>query len=250
MRVNRAKQVRKHLKFYRIVCGINLPYNVILDSNFIYAALKFKLDIRERLNKMLQIPGGDSASFFITKSAIEELESLGSKGTESLEFAQTYCTVIDDKEFANEELAHEKLVAFLENMQKNQDDSRSRSYFVASQDKDLRSVVSSRLPGVPLIYLNKVSVVLEPPSEASRNFKKRVESSKTNMSAAEQAIVDEIKTHEAKREAARRAKAELLSKMERTKKKATAANPMACRKADATSKSSKKKKSDKYRGAK
>jgi hypothetical protein len=70
------------------------------------------------------------------------------------------------------------------------------------------------------------------------------------MSAAEQAIVDEIKTHEAKREAARRAKAELLSKLERTKKKATAANPMACRKADATSKSSKKKKSDKYRGAK
>ena len=198
MRVNRAKQIRKHLKFYKIVCGVNLPYNVILDSNFIYAALKNKLDIRERLNKMLQIPGGDSASFFITKSALDELQSLGEKGAEALEFANSYCVVLLDTEFSTEELAHDKLLAFLENMQLNPSDHRSRSYFVASQDKDLRSVVNSRLAGVPLIYLNKVSVVLEPPSEASRKFKKRVENSKSTISAAEQTIVNEIKTHEAK----------------------------------------------------
>ena len=250
MRVNRAKQIRKHLKFYKIVCGVNLPYNVILDSNFIYAALKNKLDIRERLNKMLQIPGGDSASFFITKSALDELQSLGEKGAEALEFANSYCVVLLDTEFSTEELAHDKLLAFLENMQLNPSDHRSRSYFVASQDKDLRSVVNSRLAGVPLIYLNKVSVVLEPPSEASRKFKKRVENSKSTISAAEQTIVNEIKTHEAKREQARQAKALLASKLERIKKKATAANPMACKKADTTSKTSKKKKSDKFRGGK
>lgn len=248
MRVNRAKQIRKYLKFYKIVCGVHLPYNVILDSNFIYAALKNKVDIRERLNKMLQIPGGDSATLYITKSALDELQSLGEKGKDSYVFAQEHCSIIQDTEFSKEELAHEKLVAFLENMQLNQSDHRSRSYFVASQDKDLRAVVNSRLAGVPLIYLNKVSVVLEPPSEASRNFKKRVENSKTTISAAEQTIVNEIKANDAKREEARQAKALLASKLERVKKKATAANPMACRKADTTSKTSKKKKTDKFRG--
>jgi U3 small nucleolar RNA-associated protein 23 len=250
MRVNRAKQVRKHLKFYKIVCGINLPYNVILDSNFIYAALKYKLDIRERVNKTLQIPGGESATFYVTKSALDELQSLGGKGAEALEFAQSYCSIIQDTEFAKEELAHDKLVTFLENMQLNPTDHRSRSYFVASQDKDLRSIVNSRVAGVPLIYLNKVSVVLEPPSAASRNFKKRVENSKSTISAAEQTIVDEIKTHDTKREEARQAKALLAIKLERVKKKATAANPMACKKADTSSKTSKKKKADKFRGGK
>ena len=39
---------------------------------------------------------------------------------------------------------------------------------MATQDKDLR-VRLSRLPGVPTIYFNKVIIVLEPPSNASKN---------------------------------------------------------------------------------
>lgn len=38
---------------------------------------------------------------------------------------------------------------------------------VATQDKDLRLFLAS-IPGIPLIYLNKVTVVLEPPSQASK----------------------------------------------------------------------------------
>ena len=48
-----------------------------------------------------------------------------------------------------------------------------RNYFVATQDKDLRLAIG-RIPGVPLIYLNKVSLVLEPPSVVSRNFGEKV----------------------------------------------------------------------------
>ena len=245
MRVNRAKQIRKHLKFYKLVCGVNLPYNVILDSNFIYAALKVKLDIRERLDKMLQIAGGDTAVLYVTQSALDELRHLGSKGATALEFGQSHCTVIKDSEFANEELPHEKLLMFLQNMKLNPDDSRSRTYFVASQDKELRAAINNRIAGIPLIYLNKVSVVLEPPSEASRNFKRSVEKSKSKMSETERTIVNEIKSNEAKREEARQAQAFKLA--ERIKKKATAANPLSCRKADSSSKTSKRKKSDKYR---
>jgi hypothetical protein len=135
-------------------------------------------------------------------------------------------------------------------MKLNTSDSRSRAYFVASQDKELRAIINARIPAVPLIYLNKVSLVLEPPSEASRKYKMRIENSKSSISAAEQIIVNEIKAQEAKREEARKAKALLAMKMERTKKKALASNPLACQKADKLSKTTKKKKADKFRGKK
>lgn len=88
MRLSRAKQMRKHLRFYRIVYGIAPPYavsrpivwvwtqsgmmsrhnfdthvptllrstalkQVLLDGNFIHMALKVKMDILDRLKKLL-----------------------------------------------------------------------------------------------------------------------------------------------------------------------------------------------------
>lgn len=50
---------------------------------------------------------------------------------------------------------------------------KMKNYFIASQDKDLRMRVGS-VPGVPIIYLNKVTLVLEPPSQDSRDFSKEV----------------------------------------------------------------------------
>lgn len=50
---------------------------------------------------------------------------------------------------------------------------QKRRYFVASQDKDLRQGMSS-IPGIPIIYLNKVTLVLEPPSTASQNYRNTV----------------------------------------------------------------------------
>jgi hypothetical protein len=50
---------------------------------------------------------------------------------------------------------------------------KTKSYFVASQDKDLRMRVGS-VPGTPIIYLNKVTLILEPPSQDSRDFSKEV----------------------------------------------------------------------------
>jgi len=42
MRVTRAKFYRKYLRFYRIVYNIVAPYNVLIDGNFVFAAIKNK----------------------------------------------------------------------------------------------------------------------------------------------------------------------------------------------------------------
>lgn len=52
---------------------------------------------------------------------------------------------------------------------KQQTSNLSRQYVVATQDKHLRHELS-KIPGVPAIYFNKVSLVLEPPSKSSRSF--------------------------------------------------------------------------------
>mmetsp|Transcript_12732 Transcript_12732/g.12385 ORF Transcript_12732/g.12385 Transcript_12732/m.12385 type:complete len:89 (+) Transcript_12732:64-330(+) len=85
MRVNRAKFVRKYLRFFKIVYGVNPPYDIILDGNFIFAALKVKLDIQERLDKLLQ---GETVRIHVLKSVLTELAAAGPKTSTSLEFAK------------------------------------------------------------------------------------------------------------------------------------------------------------------
>jgi U3 small nucleolar RNA-associated protein 23 len=99
MRVNRAKFVRKYLRFFRIVYGITPPYDIILDGNFIHAALKVKLDIRERLEKLLQ---GEKIRICVTKSVLKELSEAGPKTVEALQFAKKFCEIIDDDAFSAE----------------------------------------------------------------------------------------------------------------------------------------------------
>lgn len=48
-----------------------------------------------------------------------------------------------------------------------------KKYFIATQDKDIRQAVGN-LAGVPTLYFNKVTLVLESPSEASKNFNNQV----------------------------------------------------------------------------
>ena len=99
MRLNRAKFIRKYLRFFRVVFNLVPRYNVsfaslylpiictsiltfhikpvliqiILDGNFIFGAIKFHVDIEERLRKLLQ----NEIKLFILRSSIQELEGLG-----------------------------------------------------------------------------------------------------------------------------------------------------------------------------
>jgi rRNA-processing protein FCF1 len=94
MRFHRSKLVRKYLRFYRIVYGIEPPYDIILDGNFIYAALNHHTDIRDRLYSLLQ---ETKVRLHVTRSVINELTELGPKSSSSLEFATKFCSIIEDK---------------------------------------------------------------------------------------------------------------------------------------------------------
>mmetsp|Transcript_6789 Transcript_6789/g.10214 ORF Transcript_6789/g.10214 Transcript_6789/m.10214 type:complete len:197 (+) Transcript_6789:96-686(+) len=188
MRVNRAKQYRKFLRFYKIVYGVSAPYHIILDGNFIYAAVKFKVDIEERIRKVLQ---GESVTLYVTKSTLNELSSLGTKTKLALEFAQRHCIELNDMSFPGE-VASEKLVAFLVDSSHERKGSQ-RKYVVASQDRELRISVSRAIAGVPLLYLNKVTLVLEPPAGKSRDVNMQLEDAKSAVTPDEIEVLKIIK---------------------------------------------------------
>ena len=111
MRVLRAKHVRKSLRFYKIVFGINEnPYNVccqitykfdviftikiILDGNFIFKALKLKIDLRNRLETLLQ---GSAIKLYVLRSVVKEMEQIGNKAQSAIQFANSLCEIIEDE---------------------------------------------------------------------------------------------------------------------------------------------------------
>ena len=210
---------------------------MILDGNFIYAAIKVKLDIKERLEKLLQ---GETVRLFVLKSVLTELNAVGPKAAEAFKFAKTFCTVIDDDAFAGEETPAERLVACLRKQAKDRSSSSSSSssknYFVATQDKDLRARLAA-IPGVPIIYMNKVVLVLEPPSSQSKETSLEIEATKESLTPLEAEVLEKVNKR-AKgvnivggEFAAARSVDDSSTTQERRKRKATGANPLASKKA-------------------
>lgn len=262
MKINRAKAIRKYLKFYRLVFGIKAPFNVILDGNFIYEAIKHKIDVLDRVKRSLQ---GEEVRLFVTSSILAELKKVGPRAEQALEFATKFCHEIDDSKFLDfGEAAADRLSAMMKQTQDNfvkgtDDKDCTARYFVATQDKKLRKCLGG-IPGTPLFYLNNVSFVMEPPSNASKNFNRDIEGQKVALNEKESAIVSQLmdKTKGKKRNAAgnvvgagpeeKDSSEKVGGTDQRVKKKAKAANPLSTRPADVGSSKSRKKKAARFRG--
>lgn len=139
--------------------------------------MKYKLDVRHRLESLLQ---ESNMKLFVLQSTINEMQSVGQKAAEALAWAQECCEVINDTQVtSNNPLDRYKKVL------------EKKRYFVATQDKDLRGALNT-LPGVPILYLNKVTMVLESPSKASLEYNNKAENIKMSAGEAEQDFMNKL----------------------------------------------------------
>ncbi|CAM9887901.1 unnamed protein product [Laminaria digitata] len=178
MRVTRAKQYRRHLRFFRIVYGISAPYKasfgrenqwlnpimapVILDGNFMHGCISAKVDIQQRLASVLQ---GASLQLFVPRAAREELKALGPDFQDAYKFAMGHCRGLplppnrnpegDDEETSEADPAREILATI--------GPDNAAKYLVASQDEKLR-VKLRRVPGCPLVFVSRTVLLMEQPS--------------------------------------------------------------------------------------
>lgn len=80
---------------------------MILDGNFIFKALKHRIDIRNRIETLLQ---GSSIKLYVLQSIVKELQTVGQKAHDAIQFVTLFCETIDDSKLAgsnpNEKLVH------------------------------------------------------------------------------------------------------------------------------------------------
>ncbi|KAF3046366.1 hypothetical protein E8E12_005531 [Didymella heteroderae] len=171
MKLKRAKAYKKLLHQYELNFGFREPYQVLLDSAILQDAYKFKIDLVGRLEKVL----GAKVKPMITQCDMRHLYDAKPKN-ETL--------ILQAKEYERRRCGHHELeepLSTLECLSSVVDPKGSGSnkhrYVVASNEKEVRAKMRS-IPGVPLIYISKSVVLMEPMTSATEDFREREEKSK------------------------------------------------------------------------
>lgn len=100
-----------YTKFYESCLKyIILHIQVVLDGNFIFTALKYKLDIRHRVETLLQ---ESNIKLFILKSVLDELRNVGDKASSALAWAQECCEILDDSRLSDTSTPLDRLKSVL-----------------------------------------------------------------------------------------------------------------------------------------
>lgn len=157
MRILRTKAIRKALRQFHFLCGIKAPYRVLLDGNFLAMCVQMKVDVRERVPKLLQVKPRD-CELLVPRAALRELELLGDAMREALQVARQL-QVVEHGELGDEADVTKVVSALV-------GDRNERKFVVCTQEVELRKVLRA-VPGVPLIYLNRSVLVFEEISRAT-----------------------------------------------------------------------------------
>ena len=274
MRHGRAKQARRTLQFFERAAGIRPPYHVLLDGTFVVTVLKYKLPLRDRLDKLLQ-----HAAFQLTvcASTVVELKALQAAQTkddavfgEAIQWCREHCEVMEDPAGAAaagtpvsddtktpssssslSKAASDILrVAVNANTTTANDTAKNtnngdhhhykKRYFCATQDEELLDQL--RHHPVPLIRLARGSVLLlEQPSKVAEGADRRQERQKWKQAASEpeQKLVELVKQQHQRQEHQQRqsSSAQQQQQRQRHKGKAKGPNPLSCKKRASTEKS-------------
>ncbi|KAI9669325.1 MAG: hypothetical protein M1831_000361 [Alyxoria varia] len=183
MRAKRSKQYRKLMQQYDLHFGFREPYQVILDAGVLLDAARFKMSFVHLLSRTLH----GEVKPMITQCCMRHLYMTYPKPELVIEHA---------KQFERRRCNHhhlEKPLSTLECLSSIVDPKGSRTnkhrYVVASQDDDVRSSMRS-IPGVPLIYLKRSVMILEPMPTSTEEVAKQIEWSKFESGLKGQGLTD------------------------------------------------------------
>ncbi|KAK6202513.1 Fcf1-domain-containing protein [Scheffersomyces amazonensis] len=153
MRQKRAKSYRKQMNVYIHAFKFREPYQAIVDHEFIIACEKATYNLNRGLKNTIQ----GEVKPMITQCCMQALYD--NKDQHIIDVAKTFerrrC---NHREAINPSKCIDSIVDI-----KGENKHR---YIVATQDKDLRKKFRN-IPGIPLIFMDKSVMILEPLSRAS-----------------------------------------------------------------------------------
>ncbi|KAJ9156964.1 rRNA-processing protein utp23 [Coniochaeta hoffmannii] len=166
MRGKRSKQYRKLIQQYTIHFGFREPYQVIVDADFVKDTTKCKMDLQAALERTLH----GTVKPLITQCSIRHLYASNSDPSvaAAIEVAKNVC---ERRRCGHHPDTHPQPLSTLECLSSVIDPAKNGTnkhrYCVASQEMDVRRAMRA-VKGVPLIYVNRSVMILEPMPDATR----------------------------------------------------------------------------------
>ncbi|OCK79346.1 hypothetical protein K432DRAFT_383145 [Lepidopterella palustris CBS 459.81] len=168
MRGKRAKQYRKLMHAYAVSFNFREPYQVLLDAQVIQDAARFKMDLIGGLERTLQ----GTIKPMVTQCCMRHLYDAQPKDDALIDQAKQY----ERRRCNHHEL--EKPLSALDCLSEVVDQktnlTNKHRYVVASQDPKLRAHMR-RIPGVPLVYINRSVMILEPMANTTKDVREQEE---------------------------------------------------------------------------
>lgn len=177
MRGKRSKQYRKLMHAYALTFHFRAPYQVLLSSTIIRDAARFKMQLGHMLSNTLH----GEIKPMITQCCIRHLyNAVPEPGQEKDK--EAWIDVA--KQAERRRCGHHELdepLSELECMMSVVDGKASGTnkhrYVVATQEKDVRAAMRE-VAGVPLVYINRSVMVMEPMAERSAEVREAEEKGK------------------------------------------------------------------------
>ena len=166
MRQKRAKSYKKQINVYVHTFKFREPFQTLVDAELILTCQKASFDILKGLNRTIQ----SECKPMITQCCMQALYETGNQDAISIakRFERRRCN--------HQPTKPETPSNCIESIVNVEGENKHR-YIIASQDQELRKKLR-RVPGVPIIFMNRSVMVMEPLSRASAAFSERFEASK------------------------------------------------------------------------
>jgi U3 small nucleolar RNA-associated protein 23 len=155
MRGKRAKAYKKLMRSYETNFGFRPPFQTLLDAEIIQDAARFKMDLVGGLERTLQ----GQVKPMVTQCTMRHLYNAEPKDENLINQAKTY----ERRRCNHHELEHplSTLECFSQVVDPKESLTNKHHYVVATQDTKVRGHMR-RIPGVPLVYINRSVMILEP----------------------------------------------------------------------------------------
>ncbi|CEJ81775.1 Putative rRNA-processing protein UTP23 [[Torrubiella] hemipterigena] len=175
MRGKRSKQYRKLMDQYAMTFGFREPYQVLVDAEMVQDACRFKMDLAAGLERTVH----GKVKPMITQCEIRKLYGKKSEAGvyEAIELAKSFerrrCGHHPD-EFPEPLSTKECMSTVVDPKQNGENKHR---YVVASQGQDVRRMLRG-VKAVPLIYIKRSVMIMEPMADESAQVRAREERAK------------------------------------------------------------------------
>ncbi|KAK9462525.1 Fcf1-domain-containing protein [Lipomyces oligophaga] len=157
MRQRRSKNYRKQMALYSRAFQFREPYQVLVDGDLCYDVTMYKMNLEKQLENILQ----GTIKPMITQCCIKSLYDRGDEAKEAIELAKRFerrrCNHLETPLSQSDCL----------NAVVNVKGKNKHRYVVATQNARLRHQFRA-IAAVPLIYINRSVMIMEPLSPATQ----------------------------------------------------------------------------------